>query len=96
MHLKVNPDDLVSAAQALSVTAQRIDGRLDQLAAGSRVLRSQWIGDASNAFGARSTALDADARQHVVNLRSTAETVHRIAGEYQQADNDGARAVIGL
>lgn len=96
MHLKVDPESLVEVAGELARTATRVGGSVEMLAHGSRTLRSQWTGAASSAFGARSAALDADARQHVADLRTTAEVVHRIAGEYQQADSDGARAVIGI
>ncbi|GAA3937867.1 WXG100 family type VII secretion target [Microbacterium soli] len=95
MHLKVDTDRLTEVADELSRTASRFSGSIDALDAGSRELRSQWTGSASAAFGARAAALDADAREHITNLRRTSAVVRRLAEEYRQADSDGARAVTG-
>ncbi len=96
MDLKVDPERLSEAAASGAASAAAIVELLDSLAASSQDLRSRWEGDAQSAFTRRSSANDAQWRLHAATLRLGSERAAKLAAEYQQADIDGARAVIGL
>ncbi|MFJ4044519.1 WXG100 family type VII secretion target [Microbacterium sp. NPDC089987] len=95
MDLKVDPERLDQLAATTAASADAIVESLDSLAAAAQQLRGQWKGEAQSAFTRRSSANDAQWRQHAATLRLAAQRTARLAQEYRQADSDGARAVLG-
>lgn len=96
MDLKVDVDRLAALAETARATAKNIAGELDDLQQSSTTLVTKWQGDAQTAYRRSGARADAQGRTRAGELHSAAERLARLAEEYRKADEDGARAVLGL
>ena len=96
MDLKVDPTKLAALAADNADSAARIAESLDAFASSAQELRDQWKGEAQTAFSRRSSAHDAQWRMHAATLRSLAARLAQLAEEYDRADAQGARTILGL
>ena len=96
MELKVDVDKLAALAETARTTAKSIAGELDDLHQSSTTLLTKWQGDAQAAYRRSASRADAQGRTRAGELHSAAERLARLAQEYRKADEDGAKAVLGL
>ncbi|MDR2320969.1 MAG: WXG100 family type VII secretion target [Microbacterium sp.] len=96
MDLKVDVDKLAALAETARATAKSITSELDDLQRSSVTLTTNWQGDAQAAYRRSSSRADAQGRTRAGELHRAAERLARLADEYRKADEDGARAVLGL
>lgn len=90
--LRVNHAGLDLAAQDLAGAVQKIDDRLHQLEAELAPLRSDWTGNAQQAYVVAKATWDTAMEEMKVLLQDTSTTVHQSNAEYQAADARGAAA----
>lgn len=88
--LRVHHAGLETAAQDLADAVQKIDGRLDQLEAELAPLRSDWTGNAQQAYVVAKATWDTAMQEMRTLLQDTSTTVHHSNAEYQAADARGA------
>ncbi len=91
MHgLRVNHAGLDQAAQDLHATVRRIDERMDRLEAELSPLRSDWSGQAQQAYTTAQARWDAALREMRDLLDATSRTVSQSNADYRAADRRGA------
>jgi early secretory antigenic target protein ESAT-6 len=90
--LKVNHAGLDQAADDLMGIVNKIDSRMNDLERELNPLRSQWIGDAKNAYDAAKTKWDGAIHEMRDLLHSTSQQVSQSNSEYKSADARGARS----
>ncbi|GAB6987030.1 WXG100 family type VII secretion target [Nocardioides pyridinolyticus] len=88
--LRVNHAGLDTAAQDLSRAVQQIDDRLNRLESELAPLRSDWTGNAQQAYQAAKTKWDAAMQDMKTLLADTSTTVTQSNQEYMAADQRGA------
>ena len=88
--LRVNHAGLDTAAQDLSRAVQQIDDRLNRLESELAPLRSDWTGNAQQAYTAAKTKWDAAMQEMKTLLADTSTTVTQSNQEYMAADQRGA------
>lgn len=88
--LRVNHAGLDTAADDMSRTVTEIDGRLDRLEQELAPLRSQWAGNAQQAYEAARTRWDLAIKEMRDLLQETSRTVTQSNAEYRAADQRGA------
>lgn len=88
--LRVNHAGLDTAADDLSRTVKEIDSRLNQLEQELAPLRSQWAGDAQQAYKAAKARWDLAIKEMRDVLDETSRTVRQSNAEYRAADQRGA------
>ena len=88
--LRVNHAGLDTAAEDLATAVKSIDDRLNRLESELAPLRSDWTGNAQNAYEVAKVKWDG-AMQDMRNLlQDTSNTVHQSNAEYKAADQRGA------
>jgi early secretory antigenic target protein ESAT-6 len=88
--LRVNHAGLDTAAEDLATAVKSIDDRLNRLESELAPLRSDWTGNAQNAYEVAKAKWDG-AMQDMRNLlQDTSNTVHQSNAEYKAADQRGA------
>ena len=93
--LRVDHAGLDRTADDLRGIVARIEARMQVLADELEPLRSQWVGDAQQAYTVAKTRWDAAIQEMQDLLRLTAEQVARSNAEYRAADLRGARSFGG-
>lgn len=88
--LRVNHAGLDTAAQDLSRAVQQIDDRLNRLESELAPLRSDWTGQAQQAYTAAKAKWDAAMQEMKTLLADTSTTVTQSNQEYMAADQRGA------
>ena len=88
--LRVNHAGLDTAAEDMSRTVKEIDGRLNRLEQELAPLRSQWAGNAQQAYEAAKTRWDLAIKEMRDLLEETSRTVTQSNAEYRAADQRGA------
>lgn len=88
--LRVNHAGLDTAAQDLSRAVQQIDDRLNRLESELAPLRSDWTGNAQQAYIAAKAKWDAAMQEMKTLLADTSATVTQSNQEYMAADQRGA------
>jgi 6 kDa early secretory antigenic target len=88
--LRVNHAGLDTAAEDLGRAVKQIDDRLNRLESELAPLRSDWTGNAQQAYEVAKAKWDG-AMQDMRNLlQDTSSTVHQSNAEYKAADQRGA------
>ena len=88
--LRVNHAGLDTAAEDLGTAVKSIDDRLNRLESELAPLRSDWTGNAQNAYEVAKAKWDG-AMQDMRNLlQDTSNTVTQSNAEYKAADQRGA------
>jgi 6 kDa early secretory antigenic target len=93
--LRVDHAGLERTADDLRRIVGRIDARLQALDHELAPLRTQWVGDAQEAYVVAKARWDGAITEMGDLLRSTAEQVSRSNEDYRAADARGARAFGG-
>ena len=88
--LRVNHAGLDTAAEDLSQAVKRIDDRLNRLESELAPLRSDWTGNAQQAYHVAKTKWDNAMREMKDLLQDTSTTVHQSNADYKAADQRGA------
>jgi 6 kDa early secretory antigenic target len=88
--LRVNHAGLDTAAQDLSRAVQQIDDRLDRLESELAPLRSDWTGQAQQAYATAKAKWDGAMQEMKTLLADTSATVTQSNQEYMAADQRGA------
>lgn len=88
--IRVDHGVLDQASNDLGIAAQRISGRLDQLEAELRPLRTQWSGQAQESYRVAQAAWDQAMVEMVLLLRQISTDVASSNMAYRQADQRGA------
>jgi early secretory antigenic target protein ESAT-6 len=88
--LRVNHAGLDTAAQDLSRAVQQIDDRLNRLESELAPLRSDWTGNAQQAYTTAKAKWDAAMQEMKTLLADTSATVTQSNQEYMAADQRGA------
>jgi 6 kDa early secretory antigenic target len=88
--LRVNHAGLDQAAQDLHNGVKEIDDRMNRLEGELAPLRSDWTGDAQNAYLRAKATWDQAIREMRDLLADTSATVHQSNAEYRAADQRGA------
>lgn len=88
--IRVDHGALDQASSDLGVAAQRISGRLDQLEAELRPLRTQWSGAAQESYRVAQAAWDQAMKEMVLLLRQISTDVASSNMAYRDADRRGA------
>ena len=88
--LRVNHAGLDTAAQDLSRAVQQIDDRLNRLESELAPLRSDWTGNAQQAYTTAKAKWDAAMQEMKTLLADTSATVTQSNQEYMAADKRGA------
>ncbi|WP_261166946.1 WXG100 family type VII secretion target [Microbacterium sp. Marseille-Q6965] len=96
MRLKVDTEELRSAAAALQDAAKAVTANADGVRQGVGQLQTGWTGVAQHSFSAAHTDVDVRWRRKAAILDDAAARLRRAAGDYESADAAGARAVLGL
>lgn len=90
--LRVDHGGLDAASQDLHAAVARIDDRLSRLEGELAPLRSDWVGDAQQAYHAAKATWDTAVTEMRDLLGQTSRTVQQSNVEYQAADARGAAA----
>ena len=90
--LRVNHAGLDAAAQDLLATVKQIDDRLDRLESELAPLRSDWTGQAQEAYTAAKARWDQAIGEMKDLLDQTSRSVAQSNADYQAADQRGAAA----
>ena len=93
--LRVNHAGLDRAAEDLMRIVNRIDARMSHLDAELAPLRSQWVGEAQQAYTAAKARWDGAIDEMRDLLRVTSVQVTQANAEYRAADARGARSFGG-
>ncbi|GAB3073145.1 WXG100 family type VII secretion target [Nocardioides zeae] len=88
--IRVNHGSLEAASQDLVSTARDIEGRLDQLESELSPLRSEWEGQAQQAYLTAKAQWDTAIAEMIALLESTGNAVQASNQEYRAADLRGA------
>ncbi|MBA2955355.1 WXG100 family type VII secretion target [Nocardioides sp. MAH-18] len=88
--LRVNHAGLEAAAQDLATTVKQIDERLNRLESELAPLRSDWTGNAQQAYHVAKTKWDTAMKDMKDLLQDTSMTVHQSNADYKAADQRGA------
>lgn len=88
--LRVNHAGLDQAAQDLYTTVKKIDDRMSRLESELSPLRSDWSGQAQQAYTAAKAKWDAALQDMRNLLDDTSRTVSQSNAEYRAADQRGA------
>ena len=88
--LRVNHAGLDTAAQDLSRAVQQIDDRLNRLESELAPLRSDWTGQAQQAYVVAKSKWDTAMQDMKTLLAETSNTVTQSNQEYMAADQRGA------
>jgi WXG100 family type VII secretion target len=88
--LRVNHAGLDQAAQDLYATVKKIDDRMNRLESELSPLRSDWSGQAQQAYTAAKAKWDAALQDMRNLLDDTSRTVSQSNAEYRAADQRGA------
>ena len=88
--LRVNHAGLDTAAEDLSTAVKAIDDRLNRLEGELAPLRSDWTGNAQNAYEVAKAKWDGAMQDMKSLLADTSNTVHQSNAEYKAADQRGA------
>lgn len=88
--LRVNHAGLDQAAQDLYNTVKKIDDRMNRLESELSPLRSDWSGQAQQAYTAAKAKWDAALQDMRNLLDDTSRTVSQSNAEYRAADQRGA------
>ncbi len=88
--LRVNHAGLDTAAEDLGRTVKQIDDRLNRLESELAPLRSDWTGNAQQAYQAAKAKWDAAMQEMKGLLAETGTTVSQSNQEYLAADQRGA------
>ena len=88
--LRVNHAGLDQAAQDLYATVKKIDDRMNRLESELAPLRSDWSGQAQQAYTAAKAKWDAALQDMRNLLDDTSRTVSQSNAEYRAADQRGA------
>jgi early secretory antigenic target protein ESAT-6 len=88
--LRVNHAGLDQAAQDLYATVKKIDDRMDRLESELSPLRSDWSGQAQQAYTTAKATWDRALKEMRDLLDETSRTVHQSNAEYRAADQRGA------
>lgn len=88
--LRVNHAGLDTAADDLSRTVKEIDSRLNRLEQELAPLRSQWAGNAQQAYETAKARWDLAIKEMRDVLDETSRTVVQSNAEYRAADQRGA------
>ncbi|WP_460773579.1 WXG100 family type VII secretion target [Microbacterium sp. GXF7504] len=94
-HLEVNPARLTAAADAITAASEAIDEHLAELENAARVLRTQWTGDAEDAFTLAHVAFQDDMVQRTEIVRTISTALTKLAESYARLDLESARALGG-
>jgi WXG100 family type VII secretion target len=90
--LKVNHAGLDQAADDLMNIVNKIDARMNNLEQELAPLRSNWIGEAQQAYTVAKQRWDGAINEMRDLLRSTSQQVTQSNAEYRAADARGARS----
>lgn len=93
--LRVDHAGLDTAAQDLYATVQEIDDRLNRLESELAPLRSDWVGNAQEAYTAAKARWDGAIREMKDLLHETSRNVQHSNAEYIAADRRGAASFGG-
>ena len=93
--LRVDHHGLDQAADDLLAVVNRIDARLGRLDHEVAPLRSQWVGEAQQAYTVAKARWDGAIDEMRDLLRATAQQVAQANADYRAADARGARAFGG-
>jgi len=93
--IRVSHDGLDRAAEALQAAVRRIDERLDRLEGELAPLRSDWTGEAQQAYEVARGRWEQAMREMRDLLDSTGRQVVESNGAYRAADLRGAAAFGG-
>jgi 6 kDa early secretory antigenic target len=93
--LKVNHAGLEQAADDLMTIVNRIDDRMGRLGQELAPLRSDWVGDAQQAYAMAKQRWDGAINEMRDLLRSTSQQVRESNAAYRAADARGARSFDG-
>jgi len=93
--LRVHHAGLDTAAADLNQAVRRIDDRLDRLEAELAPLRSDWTGNAQQAYQQAKLTWDRAMQEMRDLLAQTSVAVHQSNADYQAADRRGAAAFGG-
>jgi len=93
--LRVNHAGLDTAAQDLQATVKEIDDRLNRLESELAPLRSDWVGQAQQAYTAAKARWDAAILAMTELLDQTGRMVQESNSEYLAADRRGASSFGG-
>ena len=88
--LRVNHAGLDTAADDLARAVKQIDDRLNRLESELAPLRSDWTGNAQQAYVVAKTKWDTAMQEMKNLLQETSNTVHMSNAEYKGADARGA------
>lgn len=88
--LRVNHAGLDTAAQDLYATVKQIDDRMNRLESELAPLRSDWTGQAQEAYTAAKAKWDWAIQEMKDLLDQTSATVYQSNAEYKAADQRGA------
>ena len=90
--LRVNHAGLDNAAEDMSRTVREIDSRLHRLEQELAPLRTQWAGNAQQAYDTAKARWDLAIKEMRDLLEETSRTVTQSNAEYRAADQRGAAA----
>ena len=90
--LRVNHGGLDTAAQDLYTAVKDIDDRMNRLESELAPLRSDWTGNAQNAYTTAKAKWDGAIQDMRDLLDQTSQTVSQSNAEYKAADSRGAAA----
>ncbi|MGB0099704.1 MAG: WXG100 family type VII secretion target [Nocardioides sp.] len=93
--LRVNHAGLDTAAEDLRRAVQQIDDRLNRLESELAPLRSDWTGQAQQAYQVSKAKWDAAMQEMKTMLAETSATVSQSNQEYMAADQRGAASFGG-
>jgi WXG100 family type VII secretion target len=93
--LRVNHAALDAAADDLGRTVTAIDGRLGRLDQELAPLRSEWAGNAQQAYAAAKARWDGAITEMRDLLQETSRQVHQSNADYRAADRRGAASFGG-
>jgi 6 kDa early secretory antigenic target len=93
--LRVNHTGLDTAAQDLCATVKEIDDRLNRLESELAPLRSDWVGNAQQAYASAKARWDAAILGMKDLLDQTSQAVRQSNAEYLAADRRGAASFGG-
>ena len=88
--LRVNHAGLDTAAEDMYRTVKDIDDRLNRLEQELAPLRSDWTGNAQQAYTTAKAKWDTAIQEMRNLLDQTSQTVHQSNAEYKAADQRGA------
>lgn len=88
--LRVNHGGLDMAAQDLYTSVKEIDDRMNRLESELAPLRSDWTGNAQNAYIAAKAKWDGAIQDMKDLLAQTSQSVSQSNAEYKAADQRGA------